>query len=69
MRKATCPECGKPGEKVHTEERVDGMGLVYVCNNDGGFILPDCNVAQWTTHFEEMGARKEIDMTKVEAVA
>jgi len=64
----TCPECGEPSSYETRTELHNGVREVYCCWNDEGFILPYCNVAQWTTTIDTMGISKEVDMTKVEAV-
>lgn len=66
MRKSACPGCGKTGKKQATFDRADGSETVYTCHNDEGFLLPNCNVAQWTVINDQFGMGKEVDMEKTE---
>jgi hypothetical protein len=62
--KSRCPECAEMGELVNTEHTGEMLFRTFVCNNDEGFILPDCNTAQWTERF--VYSDFEIDMEKTE---
>jgi hypothetical protein len=59
-----CPGCGRRGELVYSEDYEDVIETVYICNNDDGFILPDCNVAQYTEKYERFDT--DVDMKKVD---
>lgn len=68
MHKARCPECNEFGEQVCRFSESDSIEIVYVCENNEGFLLPKCMVAEWVTVFDEMGAFKKVTKTKDETI-